>query len=254
MTHPLDGARAKVRRAGKHLRELDAEVERFVKDHPYRFVPEPDEKTGLWVVRIYADAVDEQPPLRLGVIVGDIAHDLRSALDHVVCELALLNNSTCEETQFPLCFSPKAFGFEEKKRLAGLLPRHRAMIRRLQPYHRRQGGELLAVLRSLSNADKHRVVNPATQAMRYVPPTFEPRSAMLAAEVKYREAVRMEDGAEYLRFTKFVTRPGTEVQVKLDPTYQIIFGEPGKYSISPYSLRQLRDHIRNTVWRFAKEF
>lgn len=254
MAHPLDGARLKVRRAGKHFQELNAEVLRFVEAHPYGFVAEDDPETGLPVVRVRAGRVDEQPPDRLGIIVGDIAHNLRSALDHVVCQLAILNKAPCDQTQFPICNTKAGFGFEAKKRLDGLADRHRAMIRRVQPYHRRKGGVLLAILRDLSNADKHRVVNPATQAVAFVPPTFDPPGVVLRAEAQYKERVRMEDGAEYLRFTEFHARPGATVNMDLEASYNIVFGEWGKYEISARSIGEMRNHVRRLVRRFSGEF
>jgi hypothetical protein len=42
--------------------------------------------------------------------------------------------------------------------------------------------------------------------------------------------------------------------VDLNTTYNILFGEWGKYVISAYSLRDLRNYVRGIVYRFAKEF
>lgn len=129
------------------------------------------------------------------------------------------------------------------------------MIRRVQPYHRRKGGVLLAILRELSNMDKHRVVNPAARAMTFVPPTITPANAVTRFTVEYRDKVRMEHGVEYLRFTEFTLRRGAaEVNVNLNTTFNVVFGEWGKNEISLFSLGELRDYVRTLVGRFAKEF
>lgn len=255
MTHPLDGARAKVRRAGEHLKELNAEVQNFVKAHPYVYELKNDPDTGLPVYLVHAVGPDEQPPPQIGIIVGDIAHNLRSALDHVVCQLSLLQGGSCGGTQFPICDTKTAFSIDvDKKKRLGAAIAYRAAFSRVQPYNRRKSGILLACLRDLSNADKHRVVNPATQAMTWVAPVFDPDWAVLKATVRYQDRVRMEEGAEYLRFTELRMRAGTKVKISLSTTYNVIFGEEGKAEISAYSLGELRDHVRRLVARFAREF
>jgi hypothetical protein len=44
-------------------------------------------------------------------MLGDCVHDLRSALDHLVCRLTLLNGGTmenCAKTQFPIASKSEA--------------------------------------------------------------------------------------------------------------------------------------------------
>jgi hypothetical protein len=44
-----------------------------------------------------------QPPLRLGVLMGDIVHNIRCALDHLVWQLALTRTPTPHsKPQFPI--------------------------------------------------------------------------------------------------------------------------------------------------------
>jgi hypothetical protein len=255
MTNRLAGCQAKIKRAGLHLKMLNTEMQAWIDSHPYRFVTEVDPETGEGVVVVRAEKADEQPPLDWGVTVGDIAHNLRSALDHLVCQLAMLDGADCGATQFPICDTPEAWAAEMwKKRLKGLDLRHQTRIKRIQPYHRRKPGIHLAVLRDLSNADKHRLINPVNLAMAFVPPTVDLPRDVLQLEVKYKERVRMEDGAEYARITNLVIRTGSQVQVKFSPTYNILFGQEGEWEISRRSLYHLRDHVRRVVHRFAGAF
>lgn len=253
MKHPLDGARAKVHRAGEHLNELDAEIQRFIERHPYRFLFERDPNTGDLVCRLRAVSTEEAPPLRWGVLVGDIAHNLRSALDHIACQLAALQRASCEKTQFPLANSPSDFADQTRRRLGGVSTRHRAMIRRIQPYNGRKSGTLLAVLRDMSNADKHRVLTGVIFAMTPSPPRFDPPGAVVQMSVRYPERVRMKDGAEYFRLTRLEVRPNAKVGVYVDPSFNVVFGEPDEYEVSARSLRELRDYVRTLVWRFGRE-
>lgn len=128
------------------------------------------------------------------------------------------------------------------------------MIERVQPYHRRQGGVLLSILGELSNADKHRVVNPAFMPVLFTPPVVVPPSAPITLEMQYTEPMRMEDRAVYARITKLHVPPGTKVNVNLNPSFNIAFGKWGEYEISTASLFQLRDYISVLVRRFSREF
>ena len=78
MAHSLDGAYCKIQRAEEHIAQLDAEVQSFLNTEPYRVEREPDPKTER--VILYARNV-KQPPVRFGIIVGDVLHNLRSSLD-----------------------------------------------------------------------------------------------------------------------------------------------------------------------------
>jgi hypothetical protein len=248
MTPSLDGCRAKIKRAGRHLKELDSEIQAWVETHPYRFALEEDRKTGEGIVRVRADKGDEPPPVEWGLIVGDITHNLRSALDHLTCQLATLNKASCDATQFPIANTTTAYAVEiRKRRVDGLTDRHKAMIKGVQPYHRRQPGLYLAVLRDLSNADKHR-------AAPFVPPRVEPPQDVLQLEIEYKPRVRMENGAEYARIKKFVVRTGSHVEVEFNPPYHILFGKWGEYEISPSALHALREHVRRIINRFSPDF
>ena len=78
--HPLDGVRAKVDRADVPLSALQHELTEFMNTEPFTIdVAGPDDD-GWWdgIVRML-----HQPPLSIGILVGDFVHNLRSALDHL---------------------------------------------------------------------------------------------------------------------------------------------------------------------------
>lgn len=98
------------------------------------------------------------------MLLGDYLHNVRSALDHLVCQLALLDGAPgCETTQFPITSSHGNYVSQEPRWLRGVSPGHRADLERLQPYHAgaRMNDHLLMILDEFSNVDKHRVVHPA---------------------------------------------------------------------------------------------
>lgn len=108
------------------------------------------------------------PPLPavIGVLVGEVVYNLRSALDYLVFDLALLNTGVEQRgTQFPIEDSIQGWRshvYPKGGRLSylnGVSRKHIAAIKRCQPC-RGGGGKRnlrgLARLREISNADKHR--------------------------------------------------------------------------------------------------
>lgn len=136
---PLLGCRLKLKEAWLHLQSLDREVEAF------------------------RDRNDPEPPLHLGVIVGDFLHNERCVLDHLVWQLVLLNGrKPNDRSQFPITNTPEGFAAAAESSLRGVASDHLALIETFQPYHLdgNPAEHVLAVLRDLSNIDKHRFVHP----------------------------------------------------------------------------------------------
>jgi len=139
---------------------LKTEVQTFLDSGPYFTVGAYDPATHAWEQRV---RIAEPPPPRLGVIVGEYVHDVRSALDHLVWQLILLDGGTpTRATQLPITDSPADFEQKAKRQLCGISDPHRALLEQAQPYH---AGAIdlidhpLRVLRELSNVDKHQVVH-----------------------------------------------------------------------------------------------
>src|SRR4051812_7680913 len=84
--HPLEGVRLKLVRADEHLETLDNQITSFLEREPYSvsYERKPDGSE-----HIYRAHVVEDPPLALGVLIGDCLQNMRSALDHLVWQLAL---------------------------------------------------------------------------------------------------------------------------------------------------------------------
>src|SRR5258708_4121976 len=83
MSHPLDGARLKIARAQEHLDCLKAAIQEYEVANPYAITIDNDPKQ----VGGKAD-VTKHPAPRLGAIIGDCLHNLSSALDYVMWEVA----------------------------------------------------------------------------------------------------------------------------------------------------------------------
>jgi hypothetical protein len=113
---------------------------------------EIDPNSSDYLVRVAPDA----PPPQLPLLVSDVLCSLRPSLDYLVYALAILDSGSPQVgTQFPICDTPENFA-NQKNRLTGLSNAHQAAIEGLQPYPGRQNVRWLAILRDLSNPDKHR--------------------------------------------------------------------------------------------------
>ena len=125
---------------------------------------------------LYVDYVPDLEWLfdRVSLVLGDAIHNLRSALDHLVFQLAVVHTGETvrheRRIQFPIVTSSTKFADEVGRRLAEVNPVHVRTIESFQPcsghrwwaphtyYSDQMGGEFhpLAMLRRLSNVDKHR--------------------------------------------------------------------------------------------------
>jgi hypothetical protein len=181
--HPLDGPRLKIRRAVSQISLLrDAQLALW-KDSKHKVVrAELNPKTGNYVYRAKGDFALS---LDWGVSIGEIAHNLRSALDGVLYQVAIVDEASAEalaQTEFPIFLirytkrrrrrrpgkgkPPLIPHFERdgREKIKGLSDEHQAMIEGLQPYHRRSEDGAkgrthpLYWLQQINNADKHRVI------------------------------------------------------------------------------------------------
>jgi hypothetical protein len=151
----------------------------------YRTFTEHDPKTGEIVV--YGEARREPPTAEWGVIIGDIVHTLRSALDHLVWQLTLAEghvppsqiSGKWRKIVFPILMEdPRRKDKESKKRIPwqneppdslwGVKPSLHSLFESYQPFMRKGDPTLvqlemddpsyapLAILNNLWNIDKHR--------------------------------------------------------------------------------------------------
>jgi hypothetical protein len=169
-TPTLAACWAKHDRALEHIAELKGEIEHYLASEPFVITSRGYEDAhSSW---IFETTEVKRLPLRPSIIIGDIVHNLRSALDHLVWQLVLFNGETPKtNNQFPIESSQAAFVKNGPRRLAGLCADHAARIEGLQPFTRTDDDVLsqarawaLELVRDLSNHDKHRLIHPVTAA------------------------------------------------------------------------------------------
>jgi hypothetical protein len=101
------------------------------------------------------------PSLHWAVVVGDAVHNFRSTLDHLVFQLVLMDGGAPTElTQFPIALGKGDFKRQAARRMRGVTAQHHDAVREFQPYRSEDPNfHPLALLKDLSNIDKHRVVH-----------------------------------------------------------------------------------------------
>lgn len=167
----LRGCQLKTRRAQRHLDTLREELAAFEYDRPYRITGEFEPDASEYVFYLQPD---QDRAIEWGVIAGDLFHNLRSALDHLVYALAAINKPSPTGTGFPIFVRERRAHAKDR----AYRPDGRAMIRHVpptcrpffemyQPYKRtdRPDWHILEVLRVLSNEDKHRLVPVAAASV-----------------------------------------------------------------------------------------
>lgn len=254
MREPLDSWWIKLKRAEKHLTELSDYTARYSEVRPYDTTVEVhrDAKSTGYIVRAF---LNDPPDYTPSVIVGDCIHDIRSALDHIIAFLTepeeLRKRSAFpiyEENIWQPGFKSQRESF--KAATEGLPEYALAFVEQVQPYHRGQAApdDPLAVLKALSNADKHRELIVVARAL-HEPGTglrWEPDGPVF---VQHRVGEIFENGAVIANFP-IGGHPDTEPQVHSHGAVSIAIkrqGDPGDYLPLPDALESLLKY----VWEYV---
>lgn len=164
----LAGCWAKIERAQHHLRRLHDLVADYMESDSIVGGPVYlDLEHAAYEMSI--DVARAPNHMELAVVLGDFLHNARSALDHLVSQLVLLDGSCSPSVQhqFPIALTESAYLGQNgrsgmrKRMLAGVGRDQLKIIDRVQPYRL---GEIasthpLACLQWLSNIDKHRTLH-----------------------------------------------------------------------------------------------
>ncbi len=161
MIAPFEASKLKLERAAEHLQEFNREAIAYLNSKPCAIVVEPfpgglHEQMGTqsWNARIR-----KAIPTKFSTLIGDAVHNLRSALDLLICDLVRINNKNPDNVYFPFCSSAADLPHAIRKRNV-----HRAgrdvvqAIESLKPY--KGGNVVLRLIHDLDIADKHQALLP----------------------------------------------------------------------------------------------
>lgn len=237
--------------ARKHLDALDATMEAFLQSDACYATVEHDMKSGYCRARI---RFAQELPTDWSLAVGDIVHNLRSALDALIYSLAVKHLGRAPtgreviQIQFPVVDERKDWPGECGRRLAHVHADVRAAVERLQPYHRknRRFKHPLAVLRDLSNVDKHRHLH-LTRAVASKSRLNISGNGVFPGVVIEGYTGPLEDGTQIARW-RMLPGASFDVEVKAEAELAVSFGNgPALGGGVLAFLIATHDHIRDQV-------
>jgi hypothetical protein len=159
MTVPFEASKLKLERAAEHLREFDREAIAYLNSKSCAIVVEQFPGLQQMGTQSWNARIRKPMPTKFSVLIGDFVHNLRTALDLLVCDLVTINGKSAKEVYFPFCSTAADLSHvirERKIRRAG--PDVVAYIESLKPY---TGGNIaLRAIHDLDVTDKHRALLP----------------------------------------------------------------------------------------------
>ncbi len=229
----LTGIRAKLKRAKEHHSTLITEWNIWCKHQAnLRFCYV--RRDGPWYVVMVQPF--PQPNIRFSIIAGDIIHNLRCALDHLIWQLVLRDgHKPSRRNEFPIYESEERFRdekFRKKKPQLGVLYGITVdgdawtIIERSQPY---QCVPLISsyinAIGHLSNFDKHRTLYSQIPFIGFEAVRKAVGWSSEAILLDYRIGARdlsLENETEVVRY-RFADHPDPKMHMKgkftIDPTF-----------------------------------
>jgi hypothetical protein len=142
------GSKIKLQRARGFLAELREVIDRHEREQPIEIINLTMGQSVDFDIHVPGTG------LLLGAIIGDIVHNLRSALDLMASELARLNDRSDKEVYFPFSDGPETLDAAIIKKCFRKAGEDAvALLREYAPY--RGGNEHLRAIHDLDVQDKH---------------------------------------------------------------------------------------------------
>jgi hypothetical protein len=227
--------RLKIKRADKHIAELQTAILAFKATDPHEVTAKRDPQTRKPIYYVHkADPVPED----IALIAGDVIQNLRSAVDHLAYQLVLAAGNTPDiATSFPIFDTSDKYESGKNGKVKGMDPVAIKAIDAVEPYKGGKG-DILWRLHRLNNIDKHRLIftcgiSPGEFNFgRHIGP--ERLTALLDkqgipkppqfpdAYVSFNERQMLNVGDEL-----FIDAPDAEFNEKIEFLLDIAFSEPG---------------------------
>ena len=223
----VTGARAKIDRAQSHLADLQQQVTDWLSTAPEpQFTQEVLDGGYTHVVRLVQAP---KTPVYWSLIVGDVLHNLRSALDLLAWQAVIAGGGTPgNKTAFPIYShnikqaGDKGVSLALKGAPYDLLE----AIRRFQPYNRCPNrdalrGDALWLLHRLNIEDKHHLLLVCPMVIKDISHNVPVEAVGCTVTVSLQPAL---DGSEVLRYTHLPT-PLDQVAIDTIGQFDVWVGE-----------------------------
>jgi hypothetical protein len=219
VAHALDGCFERLDRGEAHLDAFKAACRESETEVNSRLTIKPDLDLKRNLLKAVV-AEDARLPVRVGVIFGDVIHNLHAALDNLAFELGCLDGKTPgRASEFPILNEPNDWFTKRVERsLAFVRPQDRTRIESRQPFmrldNRAPKDDVLARIKRYSNEGKHRVVTPiGGTAMGTLLEAVQPTDfRIVEADLDIQKALRKD--AVIAKFAIEITGQNPKVSMK----------------------------------------
>jgi hypothetical protein len=147
--------RVKQRQGDQHIGRFAAAADEYVARANLELRYDRDSDAGTIGIRLHADS---EPPLSLGAIIGDVLHNLRSALDSIAwetCQRAGVTAGREKGIYFPIGADPAKWPALARDQLPNVRPEHLDVFKRFQPWYWDEQARQLGVEVAISTAETH---------------------------------------------------------------------------------------------------
>lgn len=243
MKYDFSGIEEKLKRADENIGNLNREIGTFLKSRPDSGIPEDEKKAAEALLHFQAKR--DIPP-RFPVLTGEIAHHLRSCLDHLVWLFSEEAYRIKHERRIGFPIYVNAPNKDEQaaydRQIKGITcARARCLIKWYQPYNTGKfADDPLAIVHNLDRVDKHQNLVLVRTRFRMdfsIPAELFPALIASAQEMSQDRFVEV-----------------FENKAKVDFSPQIAFAEFGQRENEPVisGLNLLRDRVVEVVSEFEK--
>lgn len=239
MDERVDGFLGKIERAQEQVQSLKAEIDRHISEGTGHSLVGYVERNKDTFSKLYSRLAGPATPIRFAILCGEIVHQLRSSLDHLVWQLILLEGKTPPpRAEYPIFKKREEYVAGAPRKIKGMPDEVETLIEQKQPYHwPRPEDHPLWRIHDLNRIDKHRLLLQAhTNAV------FDERFL----------DVWLANGDRPPPYP--IPQPNPEVDIGPQPTIKIVlkYGT-GSNPIIP-ELTQLCDYTLNLVNVFLPRF
>lgn len=237
--------RVRLDRADSQVEHLHVLTAAWIENQNLHLGYHHDEDAGIYTIQILGF---KQPPVEWGVIVGEVIHNLRAALDNTIYQLVILNGTQPPKDnhlQFPIASQPGGWKLHGGGNLRGASQKVIAAVEQCQPFNATERPHPLELLAALNDIDKHRLVHPAvTRVPEWRPPI---KGISSPAHVAWQRNI--SDGSVEETAVRYrVHPPHARLELDMDapiPIY-VAFGQLGSL-IHHAGLRMLSQEIRGII-------
>lgn len=237
---PFYESKLKIKRANRHINNLNNEIRTFAKTSPYKVVIEADIDPSQhnWTIRVREDGSGW-----FACIIGDAIHNLRSSLDLLAGELVRLNGGNTSNVLFPFASKGDDLDLMIKKRNIDRASTEVVdIIRSLKPYT--GGNETLRAIHDFDIMDKHKLLIPVAQLADI------PNVSVHGVTFKDCKISPLKDGMVV------ISAPASDkykLGKKFKITFDVLFGDGQPFEGEPVipTLKQLSELVDGIVDTFS---